>query len=256
MLGGALPDGSRSAVCRLRCRLGPFSAVPFLCRGPPRAWGLWFRAVDFFDSYYTGDRVPSWEDNENHARGVELLGSGYQFAKKHVLGGEPMHQIRRMEPRFAFDNDGLVRTSWRGFSWFGPYDVKYASNGVHGVGVVDRLLHRFNTKDALGVLMTDSVFSAHLTYTASDASFHLDLSSLEKYAPLPGYAKLGGGARFSFAGGRLKTEEVHFGGKSYTPSEDNHDQANRAFRQNRLEGWRYAEKAVIASLLSMTNLEE
>jgi hypothetical protein len=82
----------------------------------------------------------------------------------------------------------------------------------------------------------------------------LDLSSLEKYAPLPGYAKLGGGARFSFSGGRLKTEEVHFGGKSYTPSEDNHDQANRAFRQNRLEGWRYAEKAVIASLLSMTNL--
>merc|ERR1711988_527073 len=165
-----------------------------------------------------------------------------------------MELVRESEPRFEFNSEGLTKATWKGFNWFGPYDVKYASNGVFGIGVVEKMLHRFNTEDVLGVVMTDSVFSAHLTYQYNERSFHLDLGSLEKYSPIEGFAGLGGGAKFSFRRGWLVTDEIRWGGTTFKPSDDYNNQANKDFRANRLTGWRYAERAVIASLLSMTNL--
>merc|ERR1719401_811131 len=106
-----------------------------------------------------------------------------------------------------------------------PYEIKYASNGAYGISVVENLLNRFNTEDVLGVVMTDSVFSAHLDYNNKERSFSLDLTSLEEYSPIPGYAALGGGAKFTYQRGRLVTEEIHWAGKTYKPSDDYHDPA-------------------------------
>jgi len=217
-----------------------------------RHFGMEFNK-DFFNVYYTGNRIPSWEDNEKHARGLALYDAGVR-ASRSVFGVEPMHLIRAMEPRFAFDNAGLTSATWSGFTWLGPREIKYASNGVHGIDVVERLLRQYGTTDVLGVLMTDSVFSAHLTYQQTDSSFHLDLQSLSQYTALPGYAKMGGRARFSYQGGRLKTKEIHYQGRSYTPTDNPNDASNRDFSESKLSGWRFAEKAVIASLLGMTNL--
>jgi hypothetical protein len=119
-----------------------------------------------------------------------------------------------------------------------------------------KLLDYHETIDVLAVMMMDSVFSAHLTY--EEPEFHLDLTSLEKYTPLPGYAKLGGKATFVWDKKakpypRMRTVRLDYGGKSYVPKDDD-AVVNAAYAKSTLVGWRFAEKAIIASLLSMTNL--
>ena len=299
---------------------------------------------DFFDKYFTGDKVPSNEDNKNHANGISKLDAGMKIA-----GVKVIEKLYPLEPRLAFDADALVQATWGGFKYAGPYDIKYASNGVHGMKVVDKvrssyvynassagarsrgvraikatragaqrgsidahctcvrvftttlvnvtsfsipslpppsppvpslptkLLEKHATIDVLGVMMMDSVFSAHLTYDNSTSlkvgdkqyneHFHLDLSSLEKYTPLPRYAKLGGKATFVWDQGdegfakqgekarlpRMRTASLDYGGKSYVPKDDDAE-VNEAYAKSTLVGWRFAEKAIIASLLSMTNL--
>eukprot|EP00928_Gymnodinium_smaydae_P017859 TRINITY_DN16819_c0_g1_i1.p1 TRINITY_DN16819_c0_g1~~TRINITY_DN16819_c0_g1_i1.p1 ORF type:complete len:738 (-),score=156.08 TRINITY_DN16819_c0_g1_i1:201-2360(-) len=214
-------------------------------------FGIEFKE-SFFNDFFTGERVPSWEDNTAHSRGVKLLDAA--VAAGRALGQEPMDQFRELEPRFAFDNRGLVAASWDGFSYLGPLDVKYASNGVFGIAVVEGLMEKYNnTKDVLGLLMTDSVFSAHLRRSAATGEFSVDLESLARYAPIPGYAALGGRATFVEDGSRLRTVKLEYAGKTFT----NFDvpEVERDFEErSKRSGWRFAQAAIIASLLAMTNL--
>merc|ERR1712232_443524 len=111
------------------------------------------------------------------------------------LGKEPV-EVPGLEPRFAFDNEGLNRIAWNEFRFMGPWDIKFASNGVHGISVVEALMGKFgiHNGEVLGPLMTDSALAAHLTFDGK--LFHVDLSDLEKYETLPGFARLGGKAVF------------------------------------------------------------
>eukprot|EP00947_MAST-08B_sp_MAST-8B-sp1_P002728 g2728.t1 len=212
---------------------------------------------DFFNDFYTGEGVPSWEDNDNHEDGIRILDNGMKLS-----GNDAIELLYTMEPRFEFDNDALTEATWNGFKYMGPKDIKYASNGVHGIKVVDDLLAEHNTRDTLGVLMMESVFSAHLVYDAALDEFTVDLSDMEKFKPLPNYAKMGGKATFKWetpatnpkiSTNRLVTKSILYNGVSYTPTDDN-AVVNKAFSESKLVGWKYAEKAFIASLLGMTNL--
>jgi len=208
---------------------------------------------DFFDNYYTGKRIPSWEDNTNHKIGVTILDNAVKSAR--TIGVEPMDTIAPLEPRFAFDNEGLIRLGWDGFGYMGPYDIEYASNGVYGVGVVESLVEKYKTqgKEVLGPLMADSAFSAHLRF--KDGLYHVDMSDLEKYTPIAGYAPLGGKATFRNRGGTLHTVRLEYNDTVYTDSDfSNDDVTNDYEKQSKRSGWRLAEGAIIASLLSMTNL--
>lgn len=203
----------------------------------------------FFDKYYTGDRVPSWEDNSRHQTAINLIDGGYK-AGKFVMHAEPMSLLRTMTPRIAFDDEALAKVGWDGFSWMTPNEIKYASNGFFGVSVVNKLLAKYKTTDTLGVLMTNSVFSAHLKRVNDE--FELDLSTLGKYAPIPGYAPLGGKARFTQVGSRLKTVELEYNNTKWADFDDELSESD--FAKSKLSGWRFAEKAIIASLVAMTNL--
>jgi len=204
---------------------------------------------EFFDDYQTGQRVPSWEDNENHKRGIAIIDAGMQAARS--LGFDPVSTVRTMEPRFAFDNEGLAELSWKGFYQFGPKDIKYASNGIWGIKVVEELIEKYDTKgEVLGPLMTDSAFSAHLSH--ENELFHIDMSALAKYKPIPGYAALGGKASFKQEGGRLKTVKMEYNGSTFTSFED--EESDKMYGKSVRSGWRMAEASIIASLLSMTNL--
>jgi len=206
----------------------------------------------FFANYYTGFRVPSWEDNVNHANAVKMLDASVALGRTLTGGGPVNAAIKELEPRFAFDEKAMMKASWDGFSFMGPKEIKYANNGFNGVDVVDRLVQKYATGgEVLGVLMSFSVFSAHLTYDGS--RLHLDMSSLEKYTPLAGFAKLGGKAEFVPDGERLRTVKMQYDGVSYT-SFDDRQVAEDFSQRSKLSGWRFAEKAIIASLLAMTNL--
>jgi len=207
--------------------------------------------IDFFDNYYTGERVPSWEDNERHERGSKILAHGVALARK-APGGDILAPVKKMEPRFAFDMKALSKIAWDGFRYFGPLDIDYASNGVYGISVVEGLMEKYNTTEVLGVLMSESVFSAHLTYDSSTKTFKVDLTDLDKYEPISGYARLGGMATFVEDNGRLRTTELRYGGKTYTKFDD--EEVEQDFIKSKRSKWRYAEAAIIASLLSMTNL--
>ena len=57
---------------------------------------------DFFDKYYTGSRIPSWEDNDQHLKGINLLDKGMA-----VAGTDAIEILYTMEPRMEFDQDAL-----------------------------------------------------------------------------------------------------------------------------------------------------
>mmetsp|Transcript_8685 Transcript_8685/g.24438 ORF Transcript_8685/g.24438 Transcript_8685/m.24438 type:complete len:697 (-) Transcript_8685:121-2211(-) len=214
-------------------------------------FGSTFPKETIFQEYYTGGRVPSWEDNTRHKRGVAVLDAGVSAAR--ALGQEPVEQLRDLEPRLAFDNEALAQVAWDGFRYMGPLDVVYASNGMYGIPVVERLMEKYNTSgEVLGILMTDSVFSAHLRRDVQSGLFGIDLSDMEPYTPIKGYAAMGGTASFQEIDGRLQTVKLTYGGQTYT----NFDvpQVAEDYRLSKRTGWRYAEGAIIATLLSMTNL--
>lgn len=105
----------------------------------------------------------------------------------------------------------------------------------------------------LGMLMTDSVFGAHLVHEKESGRFHLDLSDLALYKPIPGYAALGGKASFEMDGSSLRLVMLEYNGTRYLNFSDG--EVDRAYEvSNTRSGWRMAEGALIASLLSMTNL--
>eukprot|EP00755_Sulcionema_specki_P011369 Sspe_Gene.48866::Locus_25828_Transcript_2_3_Confidence_0.429_Length_1435::g.48866::m.48866 len=149
-----------------------------------------------------------------------------------------------MEPRFAFDEAGLVEGTWNGFDYMGPYDVKYASNGVHGMRVVDRLLGSHATRDTVGVMVTESVFGAHLTYAAERDEYVLDLNWLARYRPIAGYAGLGGRATFRHNGRRLETTRIELAnGTAFAPGAWEGPVAGGVPAVG-AAGWVYAEKAL------------
>ncbi|CAK9071094.1 Hypothetical protein (Fragment) [Durusdinium trenchii] len=209
-------------------------------------------AVDWpVEDYYTGGRVPSWEDNEGHRWGIMKLTAVVKAAR--ATGVDPITVVHPLEPRVAFDHRALVNMASDGFRYFGPMEVKYASNGFFGASVVEQRLLGVERGDLLGMLMTESVFGAHLVYEAETELFHVDLTDLEKYPPLPGYAALGGRASFRQDAGRLRTVSLDYQGRRYTNFSD--PQVDEAYEKNNTRtGWRMAEGAFIASLLSMTNL--
>lgn len=203
----------------------------------------------FFQDYVTGERVPSWEDHFRHATGIKII--DFLVSSMRAVGFEPIEMLRATEPRFAFDSEGLTELAWRGFRQFGPTDIKFASNGVWGIKLVEDLMEKYGTKgEVLGPLMTDSAFSAHLTYDGE--LYHIDMSALEPYEPIPGYARLGGRAAFRAEKGRLKTVFMSYNGSNYTDFED--PQSDEMYSKSIRYGWRMAEASIIASLLSMTNL--
>jgi len=204
---------------------------------------------EYFRDYFTGGRVPSWEDNESHQAAVQLLDGAW--AAKELTGVDPNKTIDDTTTRFAFDNEGLIRATWDEFTFMEAREIKYASNGVFGVAVVES----YDDEDTLGILCTDSVFSVHLVYDAQNQTYGLDLTRLEKYVPIQGFAKMGGKATFQLTGeGRLKTVRLEYLGSVYTDVHFRSPVVRQAYQNNRLIGWRFAEKAIIASILSLTNL--
>ncbi|CAJ1405443.1 unnamed protein product, partial [Effrenium voratum] len=204
---------------------------------------------DFLDEYYTGGRVPSWEDNRRHRWGVQKLAA--VVAAGRAVGIEPIKQVYPLEPRIALDHKALAKIGSDGFRYFGPMDIRYASNGFYGASLVERRMEGQRPQDMLAMLMTDSVFGAHLQQDAS-GQFQVDLRGLAKYAPIPGYAKLGGRAAFRLEGGLLRTVELEYNDTVYDNFTD--PEVDAAYARNVRKGWRMAEAAFIASLLSMTNL--
>ena len=206
---------------------------------------------DVFKEYYTGYRVPSCEDNEMHRRGEEIIDGAMAAARS--TGARPMDAVRALTPRLPFDQPTLLAVGWNGVSFLQPDEIKYASNGVFGVAVLGKLLAKHQTTDTLGILMTHTVFSVHLQHHGNGA-FAVDLSRFETYAPIPGYIGLGGKATFQYNGQdqRLQTTSLTWNGTTYTVFDD--DQVEADFHMAKLTGWRLAEKAIIASLLGVTNL--
>lgn len=207
--------------------------------------------ADFFNNYYTGERVPSWEDNTRHKIAVNLLDGAVKAGR--AAGIEPMDKFRPLEPRFALDNDALISAGWAGFRHLKPYDIKYASNGVWGVSLIESLVEQYGSKgkEVLGPLMSDSVFSVHLHFDGE--LFYVDMSALEKYRPIEGYAPLGGKATFKEDGGSLHMVRLEYNGSVFTNFENETVTTDYQLKSKRT-GWRFAEGALIASLLSMTNL--
>ena len=130
----------------------------------------------FFDEYYTGLNVPSWENNNDHKTGVGILNTGVAAAR--AVGNEPIKVLYGTEPRMDFDTrfdekktyagNDLVEAGFKGFSYFNPLDIgtdDHASNGVWGIKYVN-LFGEAQNHDVLGVLATESVFSVHLKYDA------------------------------------------------------------------------------------------
>ncbi len=208
---------------------------------------------DFMNDFFTADGTPEWEQDDGHDRSISMLTGSLQNADTTCLTHE-------LEPRFGFDHDLLMEAAWAGFTWFGYHEIKYASNGDFGYHLVNQRATEFGgTKDVLGLLMTETVFSVHLTYDSSSDTFGLDLRDMEPYVPLDGYAALGGQATFVFDNslgkyGRLRTTSITYGGKTYTQEDFDDPAVMEAEADNRWIGWRYAEKCIMASLLGQTNL--
>mmetsp|Transcript_83213 Transcript_83213/g.211887 ORF Transcript_83213/g.211887 Transcript_83213/m.211887 type:complete len:851 (-) Transcript_83213:67-2619(-) len=209
-------------------------------------------AHTFFEAIFTGKQVPSWEDDKGRQETFKFLQEGMKVAR--AQGFEPMQTVRaNWDSRFAFDAEGLLSLQQEGFGFFRGREVKYASNGASGVALVERLLEKHGAgNDVLGVLMTDSVLSMHLTHDSETEEFEVDLTALEKYMPLPGFAKLGGRAVFKETEGRLATVLLEYGGHKY--GEFNDSAVEEDYSSSKLSGWRFAEKAIIASLLAKTQL--
>jgi hypothetical protein len=206
----------------------------------------------FMKEFYSGDVSPSWEDDPGHDRAIGMITGALQGADTTCL-------TKGLEPRFPFDHKLLMDAAWKGFTWFDYNELKYASNGDFGYHLLNDALELWDTTDALGILMSDTVFSAHLTYDEAKDEFELDLTDMEQFASIDGYARMGGKATFKYDNskglyGRLKTIKIEYLGDSYDETDFADPAVMEAEKDNRLIGWRYAEKCIMSSLLSQTNL--
>jgi hypothetical protein len=203
-----------------------------------------------FDNMYTARSIPSHEDDGGLNKSLHVLRMGVIGARQH--GVEPMVQVREMTAaRFAFDTEGLMQLLDAGFGWFKLRETKYASNGAFGVGVLERLMQKYkDPRDVLGLLMTESVLSAHLSFNGT--LFEADLTMFERYPTLPGFAPLGGKAYFKEEGGRLHTVRLEYGGRIFETFTN--EESDKAFVNSKFTHWRFARAAIIASLLAKTQL--
>eukprot|EP00435_Cladocopium_sp_Y103_P052728 s995_g16.t1 len=151
--------------------------------------------------------------------------------------------------RFAFDLEGILAMLQEGFYWNTFSQMKYANNGAFGAAVVEDVVL---DGDGLGFLMMKSQLAMHLT--EKDGLLVADLADLEQYKPLPGFAPLGGKATFQWKDGKLTTVQLQYRGKTYDAVNKADPAETAKFQQSALEGWTFAEKAIIASLLAKTQL--
>lgn len=206
-----------------------------------------------FRKLYTGKQAPAWESHVGQDRAFEQVAAGVAAARK--AGLEPSAVAANSAGRFAFDLEGILFMLGEGFGWYDLNQTQYASNGAFGAALVEQYLAKddYFSGDVLGFIMTESALSMHLEALGPNSSLlQVNLSALERYAPLPGFARLGGQAVFTPKDGRLKTVLLQYGGHTYTNFSDPRSDAD--FAKNKLSGWRFAEKAIIASLLAKTQL--
>jgi len=207
----------------------------------------------FFETIFTGKKVPSWEDNFGMKVGFDILGQGLTHLRSH--GMEPIKLVRdARDERFAYDVQGLHEFTSQGFSKdFASSKYSEGTDTTSGAAAVERLMEKYkDQKDVLGILMSESVLSMHLSYDRGLKLFVLDLTEFEAFSPLPGYAPLGGRALFEEAQGRLSTVQLHYAGQKF--SDFNDPIAEAAFVNSSLRSWRYAEKAIIATAMAKTQL--
>eukprot|EP00520_Triparma_pacifica_P020596 CAMPEP_0118646518 /NCGR_PEP_ID=MMETSP0785-20121206/8103_1 /TAXON_ID=91992 /ORGANISM="Bolidomonas pacifica, Strain CCMP 1866" /LENGTH=849 /DNA_ID=CAMNT_0006538525 /DNA_START=21 /DNA_END=2567 /DNA_ORIENTATION=- len=222
---------------------------------------------DFMNDFFTADKNPSWEDDSGHDSAIAMLTGS-------LKNGDATCLTHVLEPRFPFDHEMLMKAAWDGFTWFNYDELKYASNGDFGYHLVNQRSEAFHgTKDVLGLLMTETVFSVHLTYNEVLDQFELDLSDMEQFSKenmpdgegvINGYAGLGGKATFKFDNdmgvddkmiyGRLKTTSITYDGVTYNEQDFADPAVMEAEANNKWIGWRYAEKVIMSSLLAQTNL--
>ena len=214
-------------------------------------------AARFMSKFFSGEAVPSNERDSGHEMGMSMITSSLKGADVTCL-------TAAMLPRFPFDHNMLMKAAWDGFTWFDYHEFKYASNGDFGYQVamaraVEQGPAGTPCQDHLGLVMSETVFSAHLTYNSAKSQFELDLTDMEQFTPILGYAKMGGKATFVFDNtrgkyGRLRTTSITYGGKTFGPSDFANPQTLLDEKNNMWTGWRFAEKCILSSLCAQTNL--
>lgn len=205
----------------------------------------------FLDNIFIGRRIPSWEDNLGISHTFRLLDAGFSMAR--LLGHEPVQIARTAgDARFAFDAKGLALLFRSGFGWSDQHDFENAYNGGHSSMALDQLIEKYGDhKDVLGLLMTDSALSMHLEFNGS--CLLVDLTEFERYTPIQGYASLGGRAFFQEGQGRLVTVRIEYGGRVFSDFDDAESDRDWTDQSTR-SGWRFAQAAVIATLMAKTQL--
>jgi hypothetical protein len=259
-MGGSLFAGERwvRATDNAQIEIVPYTAVTGFDYG-----------YSFMNDFFTADKSPDWEDDAGHDRAIGMITGSLQGADTTCL-------THGLEPRFPFDHDMLMKAAWKGFTWFDFHEIKYASNGDFGYDLVNQRLAEFGTDDhpctdTLGILMSETVFSVHLTYDEANEEFELDLTDMDQFASIDGFARMGGKARFVYDNtlgtyGRLRTIWIEYDNDGVSGEVErftntgagtggfSDPEVMEAEADNRLIGWRYAEKCIMSSLLSQTNL--
>lgn len=206
-----------------------------------------------FGKLYTGKNALASESHAGQDGAFKQVAAGVAAARK--AGLEPSAVAASSTGRFAFDLEGILFMLNEGFGWYDLDKARYAFNGAFGASLVEQhfAMNRNSSGDVLGFIMTESALSMHLAPLGSNKSLlHVNLTALERYKPLPGFARLGGQAVFALEDGKLKTTLLEYGGHTYTNFSDPRSDAD--FAKSKLSGWRFAEKAIIASLLAKTQL--
>ncbi|CAJ1396769.1 unnamed protein product [Effrenium voratum] len=204
-----------------------------------------------FETLYTAAEAPSWEDGHGQHAVMRMAEKGLAAAR--AAGLDPNKAAADVGPgtRFAFDLEGLLTVLQEGFYWSTLSHKSYASNGAFGASTLEVMLQAGDRgSDVLSILMSESQLGMHLTVDGS--LLVADLTDLERYQPLPGFAPLGGKAVFSVEGAKLKTVRLEYNGTVYDTSQD--PLADAVFERSVLKGRLFAEKAIIASLLAKTQL--
>lgn len=210
-----------------------------------------WKAASLFSSFkelYTAEKEPSWEDKHGQSAVLRMAAEGLETARAAGVHPADLAADVRDGFRFAFDLEGILAMLQEGFYWNTFSQMKYANNGAFGAAVVEDQADG----DVLGFLMMKSQLAMHLT--EKDGLLVADLADLEQYKPLPGFAPLGGKATFQWKDGKLTTVQLQYRGKTYDAVNKADPAETAKFQQSALEGWTFAEKAIIASLLAKTQL--
>ncbi|CAL1138925.1 unnamed protein product [Cladocopium goreaui] len=210
-----------------------------------------WKAASLFSSFkelYTAEEAPSWEDKHGQSAVLQMAAEGLETAQATGVHPADLAADVRSGFRFAFDLEGILAMLQEGFYWDTFSQMKYANNGAFGAAVVEDQADG----DVLGFLMMKSQLAMHLT--EKDGLLVADLADLEQYKALPGFAPLGGKATFQWKDGKLTTVQLQYKGKTYDAVNKAEPAETTQFQHSVLEGWNFAEKAIIASLLAKTQL--